>query len=61
MPELSGFALHSFRTSLVLSEAKKLTVCAPLSDELLYLCEQRGIGRDILLETVYDLALREVV
>jgi RluA family pseudouridine synthase len=55
MPELSGFALHSFRTSLVLAEAGKLTVCAPLPDELLNLCEQRGIGRDTLLETLYRL------
>jgi 23S rRNA pseudouridine955/2504/2580 synthase len=55
MPELSGFALHSFRTSLTLSEAGVLTVCAPLPDELLNLCEQRGIGRDTLLETLYRL------
>lgn len=61
MPELSGFALHSFRTSLTLAESGALTVCAPLPDELLTLCKQRGIGRDTLLETVYQLALREDV
>ncbi len=55
MPELSGFALHSFRTALTLSESGVLTVCAPLPDELLNLCEQRGIGRDTLLETLYRL------
>ncbi len=57
MPELSGFALHSFRTSLTLADSGSLTVCAPLSDEMLNLCEQRGIGTDTLLETVYHLSL----
>jgi RluA family pseudouridine synthase len=52
MPELSGFALHSFRTAFVLAESGELTVCAPLPDEMLTLCEMRGIGRDSLLETV---------
>jgi RluA family pseudouridine synthase len=56
MPEFSGFALHSFRTALVLAESGELTVCAPVSDEMLTLCEQRGIGCDSLLETVYQLA-----
>jgi 23S rRNA pseudouridine955/2504/2580 synthase len=55
MPELAGFALHSFRTTLALAESGELTVCAPVSDEILNLCEQRGIGRDTLLETVYRL------
>lgn len=55
MPELSGFALHSFRTALVRAESGELTVCAPVSDEMLNLCEQRGIGNDRLLETVYRL------
>jgi RluA family pseudouridine synthase len=53
MPELSGFALHSFRTVFDREEAGKLAVCAPLSDEMLTLCEQRGIGRDLLLEQIY--------
>lgn len=61
LPVLAGFALHSFRTSLTLSESGVLTVCAPLPDELLNLCAQRGIGRDTLLETVYQLAQREDV
>ena len=52
MPELSGFALHSFKTSLTLSEAGILNVYAPVPDELLHLCELRGIGRDMLLEIV---------
>jgi RluA family pseudouridine synthase len=55
MPELSGFALHSFRTALVREESGKLTACAPLPDEMLTLCEQRGIGNDRLLDTVYRL------
>jgi 23S rRNA pseudouridine955/2504/2580 synthase len=57
MPELSGFALHSFRTALALDESRQLTVCAPLPEELVSLCERRGIGRDELLETVYTLAI----
>ena len=59
LPELSGFALHSFRTVLALAESGELTVCAPLSDELLNLCERRGIGQNTLLKTVYKLALQE--
>ncbi|NTV50585.1 MAG: RluA family pseudouridine synthase [Geobacteraceae bacterium] len=59
LPELSGFALHSFRTTFALAESGELTVCAPLSDELLNLCERRGIGQNTLLETVYKLALQE--
>jgi 23S rRNA pseudouridine955/2504/2580 synthase len=53
MPELSGFALHSFRTTLALAEGGDLTVSAPLSHELLYLCERRGIGIDRLLKMLY--------
>jgi RluA family pseudouridine synthase len=56
MPELAGFALHSFRTALVREESGELTVCAPVPDEMLNLCERRGIGCDRLLETVYQLA-----
>jgi len=55
MPELAGFALHSFRTILVREEAGAITVCAPLPEELLVLCDQRGIGRDQLQEAVYRL------
>jgi 23S rRNA pseudouridine955/2504/2580 synthase len=57
MPELSGFALHSFRTALALAEADELAVCAPLSDEMLVLSEQRGIGRNMLLETVHQIGI----
>ena len=56
MPELSGFALHSFRTVLIRAEAGALTVCAPVSDEILTLCEQRGISQDQLLEAIIKLA-----
>lgn len=56
LPELPGFALHSFRTVLMPPESEPVTICAPLPDELLQLCERRGIGGDGLLETVYRLA-----
>ncbi len=59
LPELAGFALHSFRTSLALEEAGELTVCAPLQEEMLDLCVRRGIGQDSLLKTVYQLAQGE--
>jgi 23S rRNA pseudouridine955/2504/2580 synthase len=52
MPRFSGFALHSYRTVLVRTESGALTVYAPLSDEMLTLCEQRGIEQNLLLETV---------
>lgn len=55
MPELSGFALHSFRTSLALAESDQLTVCAPMADEMMNLCERRGIEHTTLLETLYQL------
>ena len=60
MPELSGFALHSFRTALSIAESGNLTVCAPISTEMLNLCARRGIGQERLLETVYQLAQQEV-
>lgn len=51
MPDLPGFALHSFRTVLIRPEAGPLTVCAPLPEELLGLCAQHEIERErILLE-----------
>ncbi len=59
LPELSGFALHSFRTALALAEAGELTVCAPLAEEMLNLCDRRGIGPETLLDTVRQLAQRE--
>jgi 23S rRNA pseudouridine955/2504/2580 synthase len=54
MPDLSGFALHSFRTSLVREEAGALTVCAPLPGEILNLCEQRGIGASEVLAACFS-------
>lgn len=45
----AGFALHSFRTTLVRIETGELTVCAPLSDDMLNLCEQQGIETSDLL------------
>ena len=55
LPAFQGFALHSFRTMLVRDGAGALTVCAPLAEDLLALCEQRGMSADILLKTVYQL------
>lgn len=46
LPALPGFALHSFRTTLIRPEAGPLTVCAPLPEELLDLCAQIGINQD---------------
>jgi 23S rRNA pseudouridine955/2504/2580 synthase len=54
--EFSGFALHSFRTQLVRAEGGTLTVCAPVSAEILARCEQNGIATDPILEAVYRLA-----
>lgn len=55
-PELAGFALHSFRTALAMPDDSTLVVCAPLSEELLNLCEQRGIGVEELLAALKGLA-----
>ncbi len=52
LPQLSGFALHSFRTALTLSENGQLTVCAPLPAELLQLCQQGGIEQESLLQSL---------
>lgn len=59
VPELPGFALHSFRTALTLADSSKLSVCAPLPEEILDLCARRGIEREKVLETVYRRALGE--
>lgn len=55
LPDFPGFALHSFRTVLPREESAALTVCAPIPDETLALCEQQGIERNLLLEAVYRL------
>ncbi|NVN90613.1 MAG: RluA family pseudouridine synthase [Desulfuromonadales bacterium] len=47
--ELAGFALHSFKTALIMPNGERLVVCAPLSGELLTLCERGGIRTDSLL------------
>jgi 23S rRNA-/tRNA-specific pseudouridylate synthase len=54
MPDQPGIALHSFRTILDMENTGALTICAPLPEALLTLCERRGIGRDQLQKTVYD-------
>lgn len=56
LPGLSGFALHSFRTILTMPDDRRLSVCAPLPDELLALCDQGDIKREGLLWAVQKLA-----
>lgn len=58
VPELAGFALHSFRTGLTMPDERPLVVCAPLSDELLALCGRGGIGVDDLLPLLARIAER---
>jgi 23S rRNA pseudouridine955/2504/2580 synthase len=49
LPGYEGFALHSFKTVLIRPDKSPLTVCAPLPNGFLELCEQRGIeGNDLL-------------
>jgi len=55
LPDYEGFALHSFKTVLIRPESAPLTVCAPLPDALLDLCQQRGIDREELLAAVKEL------
>ncbi len=52
LPDLPGFALHSFRTVLVRPEAGPLKVCAPLPEELLDLCALRGIELDQIMSEI---------
>ena len=59
LPGLTGFALHSFRTILTLPYSGILAVCAPLTDELLDLCNQGGIEQEGLLRMVKKLATDE--
>ncbi len=55
LAENSGFALHSFRTSLSLTESERMTVYAPISDEFMVLCEKSGITGDELLASISGL------
>ncbi|MDA8427675.1 MAG: RluA family pseudouridine synthase [Geobacteraceae bacterium] len=52
LPDYEGFALHSFRTVLQRPDNVTLTVCAPLPDALLELCERHGIEQEGLLAAV---------
>jgi 23S rRNA pseudouridine955/2504/2580 synthase len=52
LPDYEGFALHSFRTALTRPDTTPLTVCAPVPEDFLALCEQRGIDRQNLLSAV---------
>jgi 23S rRNA pseudouridine955/2504/2580 synthase len=60
-PGYEGFALHSFKTSLLRPSGTPLTVCAPLSDSFLELCEQHGISRESLLTAVQKRSLQQSV
>jgi 23S rRNA pseudouridine955/2504/2580 synthase len=51
-----GFALHSFKTVLARPDSPPLTLCAPLPDALLSLCEQSGIETGPLLQSVRRIA-----
>jgi 23S rRNA pseudouridine955/2504/2580 synthase len=55
LPELTGFALHSFRTVLAMPDNSTLVVCSPLPGEILDLCGLRGIGLEEVLATVKGL------
>jgi 23S rRNA pseudouridine955/2504/2580 synthase len=55
LPDYEGFALHSFKTVLIRPDGGTLTVCAPLTDQLLDLCSQRGIDREELFEALKNL------
>ena len=52
LADYPGFALHSLRTALIRPDNAPLTVCAPLPEYLLMVCEQRGIERVSLLAAV---------
>jgi 23S rRNA pseudouridine955/2504/2580 synthase len=56
-----GFALHSFRTALLLPTGIPLTVCAPLPENLLAVCEERSIARLQLLAAVQELAIHREI
>ena len=53
---LPGCALHSFKTDLSLSDGRRLTVCAPISDEALDFCESRGVGKEQFLQLLSMIA-----
>ena len=55
LAEYEGFALHSFKTALLRPDDTPLTVCAPLPEDLLTLCAERGINREALLAAVQKL------
>ncbi len=61
LPGYEGFALHSFRTALLLPTGTPLTVCAPLPENLLAACEAHGIVRSILLASVQQQATNREV
>ena len=52
LADYEGFALHSFRTALTRPNTTSLTVCAPVPEELLELCQHHGIEREKLLSVV---------
>lgn len=56
VPGATGFALHSFRTSMTMPDERTMTICAPLPEDMFNLCVQRGIAADKLLAELKRLA-----
>lgn len=57
LKEMTGFALHSFRTTLTRpASAGSLTVCAPFPQPFITLCDNHGIDQDQLLTVLRDFA-----
>jgi 23S rRNA pseudouridine955/2504/2580 synthase len=56
LSDYEGFALHSFKTVLERPDNQTLTVCAPLTESLLRLCELSGIETKTLLQSVRRIA-----
>lgn len=61
LADYEGFALHSFKTVLIRPDSGPLTVCAPLPDEFLKICGERGIERSHLLAAVQDRSINREV
>ena len=55
LADCAGFALHSFRTALTLTETERMTVYAPITDEFAELCVKSGITGDELLASLAGL------
>ena len=57
LEDMTGFALHSFKTTLTRPEPTgKLSVCAPFSHSFMALCERSGFKNDHLMDVLRNLA-----